>query len=125
MPRSKSGVDSLICTIFARQRLCCRLVGAGDSCAAVERGGNNLNSFADFCTENGSNRGQNLALTVLYVPCLLVRGLVGDSCAAVEQGGKNLNGITDFRTENGSSQGQNLALTVFCVPNLLDSGLFG
>ena len=28
----------------------------------------NLNNFNDFCTANGSSQGQNLALTVVYVP---------------------------------------------------------
>jgi len=38
---------------------------------AVERGGNNLNVFNDFRTENGSSQGQNLALTGLFVPSSL------------------------------------------------------
>ena len=42
--------------------------------AAVERGGNNLNSSKDFRTDNGSSQGQNLALTGLYVPFLLGSG---------------------------------------------------
>ena len=34
-----------------------------DQGSSVERRGNNLNSFKDFRTENGSRRGQNLAVT--------------------------------------------------------------
>ena len=33
-------------------------------------GGNTLKGFNDFRTENGSNQGQSLALTVLFVPNL-------------------------------------------------------
>jgi len=43
--------------------------------AAAERGGNNLNAFEDFCTENGSSQGQNLASTGLFVPSSLDSGL--------------------------------------------------
>ena len=42
---------------------------------AVERGGNTLNGVNETCTENGSIPGQNLALTVLCVPCSLDSGL--------------------------------------------------
>ena len=38
-----------------------------------ERGGNNLNGFKNFRTENGSSQGQNLALTGLFVPSSLGR----------------------------------------------------
>ena len=34
----------------------------------VERRGNNLKGFKDFCTGNGSSKGHNLALTGLLVP---------------------------------------------------------
>ena len=34
-------------------------------------GGNSLNGFIDFCTENGSSQCQNLALTGLCVPASL------------------------------------------------------
>jgi len=42
--------------------------------AAGERGGNNLNGFEDFRTENGSSQGQNLALTGLFVPSSIDSG---------------------------------------------------
>jgi len=35
--------------------------------AAVEPGGNHLNGFKDFRTQNGSSERHNLAVTVLYV----------------------------------------------------------
>jgi len=35
-----------------------------------------LNYFEDFCTENGSSQGQNLALTGLFVPSSLDSGRV-------------------------------------------------
>ena len=37
--------------------------------AAAERGDNNSKYFKDVRSENGSSQGQNLASTVLYVPC--------------------------------------------------------
>ena len=43
-------------------------------------GGNGLNGFTDFHTENGSGQGQDLALTVLFVPVSLDSGkLVGSA----------------------------------------------
>ena len=36
--------------------------------AAAEQGGHNLNDIQDVRTENGSNQGQNLALTGFFVP---------------------------------------------------------
>ena len=42
-----------------------------------ERRRDNLNGFKDVCTENGSIQGQNLALTVLYVPYSLDGGPKG------------------------------------------------
>jgi len=44
---------------------CCHAVGAPP---AAEQGWNNLNGFEDVRTENGSSKGQNLALTGLLVP---------------------------------------------------------
>ena len=41
---------------------------------AGERGGNNLNGFQDFRTENGPRHGRNLALTGVFVPSLLDSG---------------------------------------------------
>jgi len=43
--------------------------------AAAERGGNTLKGFKGFRTENGSSRGQNLAMTGLFVPSSLDSGL--------------------------------------------------
>jgi len=44
-------------------------VGLGGSgLAAAEREGNTLHSFKDFGLNNGSRRGHNMALTVLFVP---------------------------------------------------------
>ena len=43
---------------------------------AVERGGNTLHDFRDFCTNNGSSQGQHLALTVLFEPNSLDSGCV-------------------------------------------------
>ena len=42
---------------------------------SAERGGNDLNGCQDFRTENGSSQGQNLALTVLYVPSSFDSGM--------------------------------------------------
>jgi hypothetical protein len=41
---------------------------------AFERGGNNLNGFQEFRTENSSSQGRNLAMTVLCVPNSLEDG---------------------------------------------------
>ena len=41
---------------------------------AVELGGNNLNGFKDFRTEKGPSEGQNLTLSVLFVPNSLDSG---------------------------------------------------
>ena len=38
-----------------------------DGVCQRECGGDNLKCFKDLGTENGSNQGQNLALTVLFV----------------------------------------------------------
>jgi len=43
---------------------------------SVERGGNNLNGFRDFRTENGSSQGRNLALTGVCVASWLASGPV-------------------------------------------------
>jgi hypothetical protein len=40
----------------------------------VEQGENNLKGFQDFHLNNGSRKGENLALTVLHVPSLLDSG---------------------------------------------------
>jgi len=42
--------------------------------SAAQRGGNTLNGFTDFRTENGSSQGQKLALTGLFVPSSLDSG---------------------------------------------------
>jgi len=42
--------------------------------SSAEREGNNLKYFNDFSLKNGSIQGQNLVLTVLYVPCSLDNG---------------------------------------------------
>jgi len=42
--------------------------------SAVERGGTNLNSLKYFRTENSSSQGQNLAVTLLFVPSSLDSG---------------------------------------------------
>jgi hypothetical protein len=39
-----------------------------------DRIGNTIQRFEDFYLKNGSSQGQNLALTVLYVPSLLDSG---------------------------------------------------
>ena len=44
---------------------------------AAERGGNDLKGCEDFRIENGSRRGLNLALTVLFVPSSLDSGVSG------------------------------------------------
>ena len=44
--------------------------------AAAQRGENNLNTFNDVRTENGSSQGQNLALTGLCGPSSLDSGLL-------------------------------------------------
>ena len=41
---------------------------------ALEREGNNLNSFKDASMKNGKSQGHNLALTVLFAPSLLCSG---------------------------------------------------
>ena len=90
--------------------------------------------LADLHLKNGSSQGQNLALTVSYVPSSL------DMCAEFTQYGGyrevraeerrlTLRGVlgpieegttwTFFevvRLKNGSSQGHNMALTVLYVP---------
>ena len=43
---------------------------------AGEQGGNNFNDFRDFCTEDGSYQGYNLALTGLFVASSLQSGSV-------------------------------------------------
>jgi len=50
------------------------LLAAGMHSSAGERGGNSLNDFRDMRTENGSNQGRNLALTLLFVPNSLDSG---------------------------------------------------
>ena len=47
----------------------------GLDASVVELGGNHLNYFTDFRTENGSIQGQNLALTGLFVPSSLDSGV--------------------------------------------------
>jgi hypothetical protein len=42
--------------------------------ASAEQDGNNVKGFENFCLMNGSNQGQDLALTVLYVPYSLDSG---------------------------------------------------
>ena len=39
-----------------------------------------MNGFGDFRTENGSSRGENLALTVVCVPSSIDSGRNNDSC---------------------------------------------
>ena len=46
--------------------------------STVERGGYKSNGSEDVCAESGSIQGQNLALTVVYVPKFLDSGLRGD-----------------------------------------------
>ena len=41
---------------------------------ASKREGNNANGCEDFCLENSASQGQNLALTVLFVPNSLDSG---------------------------------------------------
>ena len=41
---------------------------------AAEREENNLKQFKDFCLKNGSSQGQNLTLTVLFIPNSLDSG---------------------------------------------------
>ena len=50
----------------------------------VQRRGDNVNAFKDLCLQNGSNKGQNVALTVLCVLSLaltiLCVALTGPDC---------------------------------------------
>ena len=48
---------------------------ANGSKSGAGRRGDNLDKFHVFCTENGSKRGQNLALTGLCVPSSTHKGL--------------------------------------------------
>ena len=48
-----------------------RARGGCRAVAAAEREEYNLKAFKDFHLKNGSRQGQNLALTVLVVPCLV------------------------------------------------------
>ena len=50
-------------------------VVSGSGLTAIERGRNNQNGLKDSRTENGSSRGQNLALTGLFVPNSLDCGI--------------------------------------------------
>ena len=54
--------------------------------AAAEREGNTFKNGEDFCLENDSRKGQNLAFTVLFVPNSLDNGsvkLAAQKCTAV------------------------------------------
>ena len=61
---------------------------------AIERGGNTLNAFKHFRTENGSIQGQNLALTGLCVPMGQERGEIragwerGGNCGCGTESGR-------------------------------------
>ena len=46
--------------------------------SATKRGGNTLNGSSHFCSENGAIQIQNLAVTVLCVPCSLRSGRCED-----------------------------------------------
>jgi len=66
------------CSLFARQQKtnCADGTGLGKQTmrAAAEREGNNLKYSKDVCLKNGSSQGQNLALTVVFVPISLDSG---------------------------------------------------
>ena len=56
---------------------------------APERRGDNLKGFKGFHLKNGSSQGQDLALTVLYVPCSLDSGAArGEGALSRAEGGK-------------------------------------
>ena len=48
--------------------------GCPSAAAADTREGNKLNGLKDVCLKNGSNQGQDLALTVLFLPNSLETG---------------------------------------------------
>ena len=59
---------------------------------AAERGGHNLRGSQDVCLKNGSSQGQNLALTVVYVPSSLA------SCALRARGESRVKSLSFFQS---------------------------
>ena len=97
---------------------------------SVEQRRGNITGFQDFGLEYGPSPGQNLVLSVLFVPTSLDSGgtVLTMLCVSAVRSCQGGDGTvppsdSDVCLDNSSSQGQNLVLTVLFVPTSLDRGV--